>query len=36
MAGLIFGDNRFIGYSFLGLGVLFAIIDIIRKVKKTK
>jgi len=33
MAGLIFGDNRLVGYSFLGLGVLFAVIDIVKNLK---
>ena len=31
MGGLIFSENRLIGYSFLGLGVVFAIIDMIQK-----
>ena len=34
MAGLIFGKNRLIGYSLMGIGVVFAIIDIIKKLKK--
>ena len=33
LGGLIFGDNQIIGYSFLGLGTLFAVIDIIRNLK---
>jgi TctA family transporter len=31
MGGLIFGDDPLLGYSFLGLGVLFAVIDMIKK-----
>jgi len=34
IAGLIFGENRLIGYSLMGVGVVFAIIDIIKKLKK--
>ena len=29
ISGIVFGDNRLIGYSLLGAGVLLAIIDII-------
>jgi len=28
--GIIFGDSRIIGYSFIGVGVLIAVMDIIR------
>lgn len=31
--GLIFGENRFVGYSLLGIGVILAIIDILKKSK---
>ena len=31
MAGIIFGDDRLIGYSLIGIGVILAIIDIIKK-----
>jgi len=34
MAGLIFGENRLIGYSLMGVGVVFAVVDIIKKLKK--
>ena len=33
LAGIIFGDNRLIGYILIGIGVILAIIDIIKKVK---
>jgi hypothetical protein len=33
LAGIIFGDDRFIGYSLLGIGVTLAVIDIFRKSK---
>jgi hypothetical protein len=33
LAGLFFGKERLIGYSLLGIGVVLAIIDIIRKSK---
>ena len=32
--GIIFGDDRLIGYSFIGAGVLLSIIDIIKNLKK--
>jgi asparagine N-glycosylation enzyme membrane subunit Stt3 len=28
--GIIFGDDRLIGYSFIGVGVLLSVIDAIR------
>ena len=28
--GIIFGDDRIIGYSFIGVGVLLSVIDAIR------
>lgn len=31
LAGIIFGDNRLVGYSLMGIGVILAIIDAIRK-----
>ncbi|MDH5770209.1 MAG: hypothetical protein OEZ25_02830 [Candidatus Bathyarchaeota archaeon] len=31
--GIIFGDDRLIGYSFIGAGVLLSVIDIIRNLK---
>ena len=33
LAGLVFGEERLIGYSLIGVGVILAIIDIIRKMK---
>ena len=33
LAGIIFGDNRLFAYSFIGVGVILAIIDIFRKLK---
>jgi len=30
LAGIIFGDDRLIGYSLIGIGVILAIIDIIK------
>ena len=33
LAGIIFGDERFIGYSLLGVGVVLSIIDMTRKRK---
>jgi ammonia channel protein AmtB len=34
--GIIFGDDRLIGYSFIGIGVLLATMDIIKKVGTKK
>jgi RsiW-degrading membrane proteinase PrsW (M82 family) len=34
IAGIVFGDNRLIGYSLMGIGVFLAIIDIFVKVGK--
>lgn len=31
MGGIIFSDDRLIGYSLMGIGVILAIIDIIKK-----
>ena len=33
LAGIIFGEDRFIGYSLMGIGVLLSIIDMIRKLR---
>jgi hypothetical protein len=35
LLGIIFGENRLIGYSLIGIGILLAIIDIFRKSKKS-
>jgi lipoprotein signal peptidase len=34
IAGIIFGENRLIGYSLIGVGVVLAIIDIVKKMKR--
>ena len=34
LAGIIFGDNKILGYSLIGIGIILAIIDIISKEKK--
>jgi len=31
IAGIIFGENRLVGYSLLGIGVLLALIDLYSK-----
>jgi len=31
IAGIVFGEDRFLGYSLMGFGVILAIIDIIKK-----
>ena len=36
LAGIIFGDNRLVGYSLIGIGVLFAIIDMVKKMRVNK
>ena len=35
LAGMVFGENRWIGYSLMGIGVLLAVIDIFRNRNKT-
>jgi hypothetical protein len=35
VAGMFFGEERLIGYSLLGIGVVLAIIDIIKRPKTT-
>ena len=32
--GIIFGDERIIGYSFIGVGILLSVIDAIRNRKQ--
>lgn len=36
IAGIIFGDNRLIGHSLIGIGVIIAVVDIIEKSKQTE
>ena len=31
VAGILFGDNRLIGYGLMGVGVLLAVVDIINR-----
>jgi uncharacterized membrane protein len=33
IAGIVFGDDRLIGYSLMGTGIILATIDIIKKSK---
>jgi len=35
IAGIVFGNDRLIGYSLMGVGIVLAIIDIVRNLKKT-
>jgi len=34
VTGIIFGENRLIGYGLMGVGVILAIIDIFKRSKK--
>ncbi len=34
LAGILFSDNRLIGYGLLGVGVILAVVDIFNKLKK--
>jgi hypothetical protein len=34
LAGLLFGDNRLVGYSLMGVGVLLATLDIFNTTKR--
>ncbi len=31
IAGILFGDNRLVGYTMLGIGIILAVADIIRR-----
>jgi len=33
LAGIFFGDDRMIGYGLMGIGVILAVIDIVRRLK---
>jgi hypothetical protein len=34
LAGIFFGEDKFIGYGLMGVGILFAVVDIFNKSKK--
>lgn len=34
IAGILFGDDRWIAYSLLGIGIVLSVWDIIRKLKQ--
>lgn len=34
LAGIIFSDNRLIGYDLMGIGIILAIIDVIKNKRK--
>ncbi len=34
LAGILFADNRLIGYGLMGIGVLLAVVDIFNKSRK--
>ena len=34
LAGLVFGENRIIGYGLMGVGVLLALVDIFNKSRR--
>lgn len=34
LAGILFGEERIVGYSLLGAGVLLAVIDMIMKLRR--
>jgi len=36
IAGIVFGESRLIGYNLIGVGVVLAIIDIVKKMKAKK
>ncbi len=33
LAGIFFGDDRMIGYGLMGIGVILAVADIVRKLR---
>lgn len=34
LAGILFGDDRLVGYGLMGVGVVLAIVDIFRRSRK--
>jgi len=34
LAGILFGDNRIIGYGLIGMGVILAVLDIYNRSKR--
>jgi hypothetical protein len=34
LAGILFGDDRLVGYSLMGVGVVLAIVDIVMRWRK--
>jgi amino acid transporter len=34
IAGIVFGDDRLIGYGLIGVGIILAVVDIVMKSKK--
>jgi hypothetical protein len=34
LAGILFGEDRFIGYGLMGVGVLLAVVDIFNRSKR--
>ncbi|MCX6749781.1 MAG: hypothetical protein NTW17_03510 [Candidatus Pacearchaeota archaeon] len=36
LGGILFGDERLIGYSLMGIGIILAIADIYKRSKKKK
>ncbi|HLO13568.1 MAG TPA: hypothetical protein VK206_01975 [Anaerolineales bacterium] len=34
LAGLLFGENRLVGYGLMGIGVLLAVVDIFNKSRR--
>jgi len=36
IAGMVFGDSRLIGYGLMGVGVVLAVVDMVRKLKVKK
>ena len=34
LAGIVFGENRLVGYGLMGIGIILAIVDIYKKQKR--
>ena len=34
LAGLLFGENRLVGYGLMGIGVILAIVDIVNRSRR--
>ena len=36
LAGILFGEERWLGYGLMGIGMVLAVVDMVRKMRKPK